>query len=67
MAKRESQSRSEVVDPSVQKAERAGRPGKSPLHEGPAGSGEVSRSKFNKDTRDSVSEKEPGKSRGPGG
>jgi hypothetical protein len=47
--------------------ERAGKPNKSPLHEGPAGSGSVSKSKFHKETRDSVSEKEPGKSRGPGG
>lgn len=46
---------------------KSGRAGKSPLHEGPAGAGPVARSKFNKETRDSVGEKEPGKSRGAGG
>jgi hypothetical protein len=47
--------------------QQSGKPGKAPLHEGPAGSGPLARSKFNKDDRDNVSEKEPGKSRGPGG
>jgi hypothetical protein len=47
--------------------ERAGKPGKSPLHEGPAGSGPIAKSKFSKETRDNVSEKEPQKSRGPVG
>jgi hypothetical protein len=46
---------------------RSGKPEKSPLHEGTAGSGPVAKSKFSKESRDSVSEKEPGKSRGPGG
>ena len=37
-------------------------------HEGPAGAGSVAKSKFHKESRDEAgSEKEPGKSRGPGG
>jgi len=47
--------------------ERSGTPGKAPLHEGPAGAGPLTKSKFNKEDRDSVSEKEPQKSRGAGG
>jgi len=47
--------------------QRTGSPKKSPLHEGPAGSGSVAKSKFSKESRDSTGEKEPGKSRGPGG
>lgn len=45
-------------------AERSGSPDRSPHHEGPAGAGPVTRSKFSKEARDDVSEKEPGKSRG---
>jgi hypothetical protein len=48
-------------------AERSGKAGKSPLHEGPAGGGPVVKSKFAKESRDSVEEKEPEKSRGAGG
>lgn len=40
---------------------------KAPLHEGAHGAGAISKSKFNKDTRDEVGEKEAGKSRGAGG
>jgi hypothetical protein len=47
--------------------QQAGTPGKAPLHEGPHGAGPVTKSKFNKDSRDNVSEKEPQKSRGAGG
>jgi hypothetical protein len=45
-------------------AQRSGNPNRAPKHEGPAGSGSVMRSKFSKEDRDSVGEKEPGKSRG---
>lgn len=47
--------------------EKSGSPKRVAHHEGPAGAGPVSRSKFNKDDRDEVGQKEPGKSRGPGG
>lgn len=47
--------------------QKSGSPDKAPHHEGPAGSGPVKSSKFGKDSRDPVSQKEPGKSRGPGG
>lgn len=70
MAKKETESRSDIRDPSVQKAQRGGSPSKAPHHAGEAGSGEMrdlGNRKFNKEGRDSVSEKEPGKSRGPGG
>jgi hypothetical protein len=70
MAKRQSVSRSEVADPSVQKVQRGGNPQRAPHHAGVAGAGEsrdLGNRKFNKDTRDSVGEKEPGKSRGRGG
>lgn len=67
MAKKETESRSEVRDPSEQKGQRSGSPSKAAHHEGPAGEGPVAKSKFGKEERDSVSEKEPGKSRGPGG
>ena len=56
-----------VKDPSEQKGQKSGNPGKARLHEGEAGSGKISGSKFSKDERDSVSEKEPGKSCGPNG
>jgi hypothetical protein len=46
--------------------QRSGTPGKAPLHEGPAGTGAIAKSKFSKESRDSVGEKEPQKSRGPG-
>ena len=60
----------EVEDPSGQASQRGGSPGKRALHEGEAGVGEMrdlGSRKFNKEGRDSVDEKEPGKSRGPGG
>ena len=41
---------------------------KGPLHEGPAGQGEtrdLGNKKFSKEARDTVTEKEAGKSRGP--
>jgi hypothetical protein len=47
--------------------QKSGSPNKTPHHEGAAGAGSVTRSKFNKDDRDPVGQKEPGKSRGPGG
>ena len=59
-----------IEDPSGQAGQRGGTPGKRALHEGEAGSGEMrdlGNRKFNKEGRDSVDEKEPGKSRGPGG
>lgn len=64
---RQSGSKAAVVDTSNVKAQRGGNPSKARLHEGPAGEGPMQRSKFNKDDRDPASEKEPGKSRGPGG
>lgn len=66
MAKR-TEDKKQIMDPSVQKATKAGSPVKARLHDGPMGAGDVSTSKFGKASRDSVSEKEPGKSRGPGG
>lgn len=66
MAKRESE-RADIVDPSNQKWVRGGNVRKQALHDGVAGAGEISKSKFGKEGRDAVSEKEPGKSRGPGG
>lgn len=59
-----------INDPSGQAGQRVGSPAKQRLHEGGAGSGEMrdlGNRKFNKEGRDSVSEKEPGKSRGSGG
>lgn len=47
--------------------EKSGSPKKAAHHEGAAGSGSVSKSKFGKESRDPVGQKEPGKSRGPGG
>jgi hypothetical protein len=47
--------------------QKSGKPDRVAHHEGEAGAGSVSRSKFNKDDRDTVGQKEPGKSRGPGG
>jgi hypothetical protein len=64
MAKRESVDRSEIRDPSGRQAQRIGSAKKVAHHEGVAGAGPVSGSKFGKGSRDSVSEKEPGKSRG---
>ena len=49
--------------------EKGGSPGRAAHHEGEAGAGEkrdLGGGKFAKDTRDSVSEKEAGKSRGAG-
>jgi hypothetical protein len=66
MAK-QSVDRSEVRDPSGRQAQRIGSAKKVAHHEGMAGVGPVSGSKFSKGVRDSISEKEPGKSRGPGG
>lgn len=67
---RQSQSKAEVPDrggpESGNPAQRRGTPGKAAKHEGPAGSGEsrdLGNRKFNKESRDSVGEKEPGKSR----
>jgi hypothetical protein len=59
-----------VEDPSGQAGQRSGSPKKAAHHEGEAGAGEMrdlGGRKFNKENRDSASEKEPGKSRGPGG
>ena len=56
-----------INDPSEVKGQKSGNPGKARLHDGPAGSGPVMRSKFSKDDRDAVTEKEAGKSRGPNG
>jgi hypothetical protein len=57
----------ELVGGSGAPAERRGKAGKSPLHEGAAGGGPTAKSKFGKETRDLVGEKEPQKSRGAGG
>lgn len=67
MAKRETESKAPVVDSSNQRGVRSGNIRKLAHHEGLAGSGGISRSKFGKEGRDAVSEKEPGKSRGPNG
>jgi hypothetical protein len=57
----------ELSNPKARLEQKSGNPGKSPHHEGPAGAGPVTRNKFNKDDRDPVGQKEPQKSRGPGG
>ena len=57
----------ELSNPKARLEQKSGSPGKTPHHEGPAGAGSVTRSKFGKEDRDPVSQKEPGKSRGPGG
>jgi len=68
MAKRQTQSKAELRDPSVQKVQRGGSPGRAGHHEGEAGAGEgrdLGNRKFNKEGRDSAgAQKEPGKSRG---
>lgn len=68
MSKKESKKEAAIEQPGGPR-EREGKPGKAGHHEGPAGAGSVSRSKFNKDDRDPEppSEKEPGKSRGAAG
>jgi hypothetical protein len=58
--------KSEIAGGKGAPPEQAGTPGKAPLHEGPAGAGGSAKSKFAKESRDQVSEKEPGKSRGAG-
>jgi hypothetical protein len=58
--------RSEIVGGKGAPGEQAGTAGKAPLHEGPPGAGAVAKSKFAKETRDQVGQKEPGKSRGAG-
>lgn len=65
---RKSQGSAPVPDPGGP-AGRGGNPKRARLHEGPAGAGAVKGSKFAKEARDAAppSEKEPGKSRGPGG
>jgi len=70
MAKRQSGTQAEVRDPSGQAGQRGGSSSKGRLHDGVMGSGEardLGNSKFNKESRDSVSEKEAGKSRGRSG
>lgn len=63
MAKKE-----KIEDPSKQKGEKGGSPRKVAYHEGEAGRGDLGGRKFAKEGRDSeASEKELGKSRGPGG
>ena len=62
-----------IENPSAQESLRKGGArgaSKAPQHEGPAGKGEArvgSGDKWTKEARDSAGEKEPGKSRGPGG
>jgi hypothetical protein len=63
-------SEASVSDPSEQKVQRSGNPGKAPLHEGGAGkAASEGKTKWQGPVggRDPVGEKEPGKSRGPGG
>jgi hypothetical protein len=59
--------KSEITGGKGAPPQQSGSAGKAPLHEGPAGAGAIAKSKFNKEDRDSVGEKEPGKSRGAGG
>ena len=70
MAKnKESKGASGIEDPSGQAGQRSGNPRRQAHHEGQAGEGEMrdlGGRKWNKEGRDSASEKEPGKSRGPG-
>lgn len=61
MSHKESKKGAGIEQPSGP-AERRGKVSKAPHHEGPAGCGAISRSKFSKESRD-VGEKEPGKSR----
>ena len=70
MANKKTKTEAIVPDKSYMRGEKAGTPGKPGMHEGVAGAGEMrdlGNRKFNKETRDEISEKEPGKSRGPGG
>ena len=67
---RSTKAKDEPADPSGQAGQRVGMPGKTPHHDGGAGSGEMrdlGNRKWNKESRDSALEKEGGKSRGAGG
>ena len=66
MSHRKNEKNAEIAGGKGAPGERSGNPDRRAHHEGPAGAGSISKSKFSKESRDSAGEKEPGKSRGPG-